>query len=435
MAEALTTSSTPISNVLVFPGGTEIGLEIGAALRDCRNIRLFSAGMAVLNHAPYVFASHTVLPPVSETGWVEALNRLIAEHRIDYIIPAHDDVIVALADHADQIDCRIISSPRETCRITRSKSQTYRCLADSAPTPRLYEGPGEVEQYPVFVKPDRGQGSLNTFLAEDEAKLKALLKSYPGSIIVEYLPGAEFTIDCFSDREKGLLFCGGRQRLRTRAGISMTSRPVQDPAFREIARAICARLDLRGAWFFQLKKDRQGQYKLLEVAPRIAGAMACHRVLGVNFPLLSIYEEQRIPIGILTNAMEVEIDRALINRYRHNLKYAKVYVDLDDTLVLNGRVNVRAVAFLYQCVNRGIPVVLLTRHTEDIDRTLRRFRLSGLFDQVVHCPRPRCKSDCIAEADAIFIDDSYSERKLVADKLGICTFDCSMLEVLMDDRA
>ena len=31
-------------NVLVFPGGTEIGLEIWSALRDVKDIRLHSAG-------------------------------------------------------------------------------------------------------------------------------------------------------------------------------------------------------------------------------------------------------------------------------------------------------------------------------------------------------------------------------------------------------
>ena len=45
-------------DVLVFPGGTEIGLEIQRALCQCKDIRLYSAGLDVSNHAPYVFARH-----------------------------------------------------------------------------------------------------------------------------------------------------------------------------------------------------------------------------------------------------------------------------------------------------------------------------------------------------------------------------------------
>lgn len=51
-------------SVLVFPGGTEIGLEIWRSLKDCKEIRLYSAGSEVSNHAPYVFARHFNLPSV-----------------------------------------------------------------------------------------------------------------------------------------------------------------------------------------------------------------------------------------------------------------------------------------------------------------------------------------------------------------------------------
>lgn len=424
-----------VFNVLVFPGGTEIGLEINSALRDCKDIRLFSAGSDASNHAACAFARHFILPSIREARWLDALNALLEAQAIDYIFPAYDDIIVALAENADRLKAKVVSSPLETCRITRSKSDTYRHLDGAVPVPRLYKHSDHVDRYPVFVKPDRGQGSQNTFVAADRGKLEAILEAYPASIIVEHLPGTEYTIDCFSDRKAGLLFCSGRQRTRTRAGISMSSRRVADEAFGQIAEAIISRLKLHGAWFFQLKKDEAGHYKLLEVGPRIAGTMALHRVLGVNFPLLSIYEQERIPVRILTNPIEVEIDRALVNRYRHDLRYGTVYVDLDDTLILNGVVNTRVVAFLYQCVNRGVRIVLVTRHARDVDQTLKQFRLAGLFDEVAHVVPPACKSDYIREKDAILIDNSFSERRAAVERHGIPTFDCSMIEMLMDDRA
>jgi len=74
---------------------------------------------------------------------------------------------------------------------------------------------------------------------------------------MEYLEGDEYTVDCFSDREKGLLFCGGRQRIRTKSGISMNSRPIQNKVFKEYAEAISKRLFFNGPWFFQIKKTGQ----------------------------------------------------------------------------------------------------------------------------------------------------------------------------------
>jgi hypothetical protein len=253
-------------------------------------------------------------------------------------------------------------------------------------------------------------------------------------LILEYLPGDEYTVDCFSDRERGLLFCAGRQRIRTKAGISMDSRPVEDEAFLHFARLISTRLHFHGAWFFQVKKDKMGAYKLLEIAPRVAGTMALHRVLGVNFPLLSLYEQERIPVDILVNPVQVEIDRALTNRYRHNIEYHSVYLDLDDTLILDGKVNPIVVQFVFQCINAGIQVILLTKHAQELDATLRNHRLAGIFDQVIHVDRSEQKTNYITSPDAILIDDSFSERKAAHDKLGILTFDCSMLELLLDER-
>jgi carbamoyl-phosphate synthase large subunit len=424
-----------IYNILVFPGGTETGLEIHKALCQRRDMRLFSAGVDISNHAPYVFQRHCVVPDIHDPSWIDALNCVIREYRIDYIYPTHDDVIVALCQNADRIEARIISSPLETCLVCRSKLRTYSLLSDSIPAPRVYTDVDAVDEYPVFVKPDKGRGSLDTHLVHDEEHLRYLLRKPDQEYItLEYLPGDEYTVDCFSDRDAGLLFCGPRQRLRIKAGISVDSRPVRDPVFFEYARIISKRLKFHGAWFFQVKKDRYGVHKLLEVAPRIAGAMALYRVLGINFPLLSIYEQERIPVKILLNNLDVEIDRALVNRYRHNLVYDVVYVDLDDTLVINGAVNVHLVKYLYQCINKGIRLILLTQHAGDLRQTLERYRLAAIFDDVIQVEPGASKADYINEASAILIDDSFTERLGVFQKRGIPTFDCAMLEMLMDDR-
>jgi len=420
--------------VLVLPGGTEIGLEIHRALRYCKEVELFSAGIDVPNHAPYVFQRHFVVPAIHQPEWIPALNRLLEQQAIDYIYPAYDDVLMALARHAPELRARVVTSPLETCRITRSKSLTYEHLRDVLPTPRQYRAIADVPGYPVFVKPDAGQGSQRARAVPDRAELESALAHDDSLLILEHLPGPEYTIDCFSDRERGLLFCGGRSRVRTRSGISVTSEPVEDARFRARAEAIASRLTFHGAWFFQLKEDAHGELRLLEVAPRIAGAMALHRVMGVNFPLLSLYEQERIPVSILINPAPVRLDRALVNRYEARLDYQEVYVDLDDTLIFKGRVNDELVRFLYQAFNAGKRLVVLTRHAGDPQDTLRRHRLAGLFDEVIHLQHGEPKAGAIRTASAILIDDSFRERQEVQRATGISTFDGSMLELLLSER-
>lgn len=425
---------SPPWRVLVFPGGTEAGLEINRALRDCKEVELHSAGAATPSAAEFRFKRHHSLPSIHAPNWLQELNSLSERLGIDYIYPAHDDVILALAANAQHVSAAVLGSPLETCVTTRSKSATYKALDGIVATPATYE-PDSVPSFPVFVKPDRGQGSQGARKVHDAAELARIVATEPGLLISEYLPGEEFTIDCFTDRNRRLLFARGRSRLRVRNGISMQSRLVEDPRFVEIAHDINRALPLRGAWFFQLKYDAQNTLRLLEVAPRIAGTMALNRICGANFPLLTLYDASGYDVEITALSGDFEISRSLDNHYRLDFDYDAVYVDLDDTLIVRDAVNTTLVKFLYQCLNRKKQIHLVTRHRHDVHETLRRFRLDGLFDSVVRLDQLEKKSAYLAHRDAIFIDDSFAERREVAAKLGLRTFDLGALEGLLDDRA
>ncbi len=424
-----------MKRILVFPGGSEIGLEINKSLRYIKDIEIFSAGSDVSNPAPFFFSRHFILPTIFEDGWIEKLNSVIKDCKIDYIFPAYDDIIVALAKNKERINANVISSPLKTCLITRSKQKTYELFQDILPTPEVFKKLTDIKVFPVFIKPDKGQGSKDAYIVNSLEELKVLLNKYKETIITEYLPGREFTIDCFSDRGTGLLFCEGRERIRIRNGITVNSKIVTDYKFKEYALKISEKLDLYGAWFFQLKEDQNGVLKLMEIGPRIAGTMALNRVRGINFPLLSIYEFERVDIKILKNNYEIEIDRALQNRYKVKLSYDTIYLDLDDTLIINKKVNLLLIKFLYQCINLNKKIIILTRHRENINKTLLKFKINRiLFDKIIVIKENELKSNYIKNQNSIFIDDSFSERTDVANKCKIPTFDCSMVESLLEDR-
>ena len=425
--------STPW-RVLIWPGGTEIGLELRQALGWCKELELLSASAAVSSHAPFAFVRHFTLPSVHEPGWFEALETRLQEHAITHVFPAHDDVLLALAEVANRLQTKVVTSPVTTCRIVRFKSSTLRYFSGVVPTPAVFAKLEDVGEFPVFVKPDRGQGSFNAARVDDAAQLRALMAEDPSRLILEYLSGPEFTVDCFSDREQGLQYCRGRQRGRIRAGIAMDSHFVEDPRFEEMGRAISARLPFHGAWFFQVKAATDGTFKLLEVAPRIGGTSGLSRASGVNLPLLSLYEAERIPVRIAPGSVKVEIDRALVNRYRLSLDYRTLYVDLDDTLVVRGRVNPELIKLIYQALTRGVRLVLLTRHDGDLEQVLKGYRLYGLFDEVVHLRGGESKAAYVTDPSGLFIDDSFSEREAVRNATGIAVADPSMVESLLDDR-
>ena len=173
---------------------------------------------------------------------------------------------------------------------------------------------------------------------------------------------------------------------------------------------------------------------MLEAAPRIAGAMSFHRVQGINFALLTIYENKGEPLSIMTIQTQPILDRALINRFSHNLQFDSLYIDLDDTLIVRNQVSLLAIRLIYQCLNKKIPVMLITRHDGDLKATLSKYRLNGLFDEILHLPKGVSKADYIKSKHAILIDDSFAERKDVSERLAIPTFDNSMIELILDER-
>lgn len=418
-----------IKNVLVFPAGTEIGLEIFHALKNCKEVNVFGAGQDVSNHARFIYAQYHVIPAIHEDGWLDALSTLCEKLGIDYIFPAYDDIVLELGLHRNRLQATVVSSPVRTCTITRSKLLTYRELDGHIRVPAVYQR-DHIPHFPVLIKPDRGQGSMGVTKVDSDSELQLALARVPDAIICEYLPGEEYTIDCFSDREHGLLFARARRRQRIRNGISVNTVSLDLPEAHSIAQTIGQVIEFHGAWFFQLKRASNGELTLLEVAPRIAGTMATHRAMGVNFPLLSIFECERMPITIMTNPGRVELDRALSNRYHHDIHFEVLYVDLDDTLLLRGQVNLDIVRLIYDCINNSKRVVLITRHRHDLPATLARHRLSGLFDEIIHLTGMQRKSGYITEKNAIFIDDSFAERRDVALACGIPTFDSSMVELL-----
>jgi hypothetical protein len=425
-----------VRNVLIFPGGTEPGLEIARALKGCKEVRLFAASSGPDNHASFVFARHAEVPDVFTEEWLEALNAVCRQWSIDVIYPAHDYVIEALVRERKNLIVPVIAAPAEVFAVTASKRATLTLFADVISTPTILD-PAAVEMFPVFIKPDHGYGGQGAVRADSAVQFRSALEQTSDPLVLEYLPGREYTIDCFSDRERGVLFAGGRTRERIRMGTAMRSAsagPDLDALFLEHARAIQARLPMRGAWFFQMREDAAGTPKLLEIGTRVAGTMAFNRVRGVNFPLLSILESERAPLALLLNPPPEAIDRALTNRFAHRVSYRRVYVDLDDTLLLHDKVNVDVAAFLYRALNDGCELVLLTKCLTDPHQILTARRLSGLFDRVVHLAEADCKADHIDPDGAIFIDDSFSQRREVAERHGIPTFDPSMLEMLMNDR-
>lgn len=424
--------------VLVFPCGSEAGLEIHAALKFEKNIDLYGAS-SVDDHGRFVYKNYIGdLPFISDPDFIDEFNKVIKDNEIDWVFPAYDDVLLHLSLHRDALAAPLLTSSPEVVYTARSKRRTYEHLAGCNFVPSVYETIESVPSYPVFLKPDIGQGSQGIFLAKDRASAETHIALDPSLLICEYLPGEEFTVDCFTNRHGVTLFCGARKRARVKSGISVATFPVDlDEEVRPICEAIMDRLPFRGAWFFQVKRSKDGQLKLLEVAPRIAGSMGGFRNWGINFPALTVYDFAGHDVKVLRNPHSFIMDRSLASRYSLSLEYDRVYIDFDDTITSTiGKINPLVMLFLYQCMADGKSIVLITRHAGNVYQALEKHNIApSLFDNIVHLRNDELKSSFMKASErAIFIDDSFSERDEVLTNKSIPVFAVDAVEALIDWR-
>lgn len=424
--------------VLVFPCGSVMAVDINFALRNSLRVEVYGAS-SIEDHGRYIFKNYIGgLPNIAESSFLLELNKILKKYEIDYIIPTHDTVALYLIENDKEISARIICSCLETTKICRHKFLTYDSFKEDDFIPKVYGEIDEVIDFPVFLKPDDGQGGKGTHIANDREELKFYMKRTPSLLICEYLPGEEISVDCFTDRKSKLRFVGSRTRGRIVAGMSVSSKmiSVEDEVYK-IAETINNKLNFRGYWFFQLKKDKNERYKLLEIATRLAGTSCLSRNLDINFPLLSVLDFDDEDIEIFPNNYEIEVDRILINRYKLGIEYERVYIDFDDTIILNkNKYNQYILMFLYQCLNDNKEIILITKHESCIREEINKLRISvKLFDRIIEVRPDDFKYKYMDNAKrSIFIDNSFAERKLVREYLNIPCFDVSNIECLIDWR-
>lgn len=426
-----------MNNILVFPCGSEVALEIFRSIKFSRHFRLFG-GSSVDDHGKFVFDDYIDgIPFHSDPDFIRVLANVVRQYNIDAIYPAMDEVAVTIKNNEHFLGCRVIGSSANTTSVCASKILTYNKLFEHFPVPKWCLSTDDVNEYPIFIKSDIGYGSRDICLAQNKRVADEFITKKGVSnnfIFCEYLPGSEYTVDCFSSRHGELIFSGLRLRARISNGISVNTKIVEDvdDLFESYAEKINLILKPRGAWFFQMKLDMKGNPKLLEVAARLAGSSSLFRAKGINFALLSVFDAFGIDVSILKNGYSVELDRALNNKYSLDIEYNTIYLDYDDCLLIRGKINISLMSFIFLSINHGKKIILITRHAGDIYASLEKHRITSVFDKVIHLDnQEEKKSEHILPSGAIFIDDSYAERMDVLEKHKIPVFSPDMVEALI----
>ena len=424
-----------MSNTLIFPGGTENGLEIKRSLEQKKNINIFSVADSKDDNSFFYYDNSFLLPNVSDSSCIDELNDLIIKYSIDFIFPANSLVIDFLVKNRDKVKCQILLTNSESIKITRDKLKTYNLFNSKDWCPKFYTNLAEIESedFPLFLKPKSSYGSKGILKINCLNDLKDI--DLTSNVLAEYLPGDEVTVECFSNLNGKLIYSKARTRKRIRMGTSLfsdsnfTKDDIHD--FDNIAQSISESIKIEGLWFFQLKKSASNKFKLLEVECRVAGSMAYSRSNNVNLPYLQYLLFNSGNVQINPNKIDFFQSRSLdlVYKTKLKLKLKFLYIDLDETIIVNNKINNYMINIIIKAINKNIKVVLITKSLEtNLTNYLKSKRIYDLFDDIIHLSEKEDKYKYMTN-DGIFIDNSFTQRN-DATFNGILSFDPDSHELI-----
>lgn len=437
-----------VVKILVVPCDTEIAYEIIDSLSGHKYFKLVFA--AHDRNLRYLHKNVYFLPFENDENFFDELNNLVERESIKFIYPANDNLAYVLSTNVDKIRAKLITHNADAHRICRFKDKTYHYFYNKIPVPKIYElNDLKDSDFPVFVKPKKGQGSLNAHKINNFAELKTffLYNRYEDYLICEYLPCEEFTVDCFAHNGK-LLYYLVRRREKTFRGISVISTIVNDRELNEVcnkyAELIASSLNMHGIFFFQVKFNKDRILTLLEVGPRVPGTLSLNRALGVNLVELSVYQALGMineNSTILRNEIqdEITIFRTLDRHVRlktHDFidLFDNIYIDFDDTLVLNSKfLNLDVIKFIFLCKNNAKRIFLITKNDNgSVISVLKRFGIYEVFDEVIILKRDDKKINYMKSGKSLLIDDSFKEREEAINN-GITAYSPENIKIFFED--
>ena len=221
---------------MVYPCGTEIGLEIYRSLNKSIHFEIIG-GPSTYDHGRFVYKNHIDnLPFISDLSAEQDIlefNKIIEHYKIDFIYPAMDGVLTIFARYRHLLKPIVIAPSAITAEITCSKRKTYDPLRGLIPVPEIFDTDDCNNKFPVFVKPDRGQGAVGAMKIESLDELSRIKAE--NTVILEYLPGKEYTVDCFTNELGQLIYARARGRKRIKSGISVNEVFEDDSVFKQYA--------------------------------------------------------------------------------------------------------------------------------------------------------------------------------------------------------
>ncbi len=256
------------------------------------------------------------VPSVYDSQYIDITLQICKTHKVDAIISLNDLELPILAHNKsrfEDIGVKLIVSDSTVIDIAFDKYKTAKWIESlGLKSPKTFVRCSDAKmaisngelQYPLFLKPRWGSGSIGLetvcneteldlyhSLLRDKIKKTILANAVVGDdyiLIQEKLTGNEYGLDVMNDLEGNNIAVSVKQKLAMRSGETDKAVTRDLPELREIGGKIGTALRHIGNLDVDIMQNEAGEYCVLELNPRFGGGFPFSYEAGVNLPLAII---------------------------------------------------------------------------------------------------------------------------------------------------
>lgn len=282
---------------------------------DKRDIRIVGTDIKEEVIGTYICDSYYQIAKPNTQDYLDQLLEICDKESVSVLLPQNTAELSILAKNRGLFEKQgtgIALSNNNAIDTANNKDKLLQCAEKlGVPTPQSYlvnTSEKLIEQatklgWPnqsIVVKPPESNGMRGVRIIDESVDLKTkfyvekpsslyinmetllgiLGEEFPELMVMEYLPGTEYTIDILMDEVTNVIV--PRRRDVISSGITFQGTTENNHELITYSRKLATEIGLTSAFGFQFKLDYNGVPKLLESNPRIQGTMVLSTFAGAN---------------------------------------------------------------------------------------------------------------------------------------------------------
>lgn len=236
-----------------------------------------------------------------------ALMDFIKKNDISVAIPMSDVYAIQLSRLKDQIytsmGCLIAIPDFDTLSIAADKEKLMKlCERYNIPHPRTINiSETEIKEkdliFPLLIKPNHSVGSrgitLVTSFNDLLIKLPKIQRKYGDCHLQEYITGDRpyYNVMIYRNHNGEIINTTILEIIRfypLKGGSSSMCKTIQNHELIEICSRVLDLLDYKGFADFDVLQNEKGEYKIIEINPRVPASLRGAAISGINFPAIIV---------------------------------------------------------------------------------------------------------------------------------------------------